>query len=71
MTAPTLTPQTATACRVPKMGKLFLLHAVMRKATRVAKGLARALSASLASLLGSKDARFCPAQRQRLREKPG
>lgn len=38
MTAPTLTPQTATACRVPKMGKLFLLREIMRKATMKLKG---------------------------------
>lgn len=33
VTAPIVTPQTATASRVPKMGKLFLLQAVSRKAT--------------------------------------
>lgn len=54
----------------PKNGKV-ISAACREESCHVAKGLARALSAPLASLLASKDARFRSAQRQRLREKPG
>lgn len=55
----------------PKNGKVISAACSDEKGYSVAKGLTRALSALLASLLGSKDARFRPAQRLRLREKPG
>lgn len=46
-----------------KNGKVISAACSEEKGYHVAKGLARALSASLASFLGSKDAGFCSAQR--------
>lgn len=55
----------------PKNGKVISAACCDEKGCSIAKGLTRALSALLASLLGSKDAHLRPAQRLHLREKPG